>query len=433
MSRPVVVIVEPYSSGNMYAPALRRAGFSTCGVTLRSAAPLAASFRAEDFDHHLEYGADDAAPITPGLLDPVLERLRPLAPVAVLPGEQHGVRLADRLAAELTPDRANRPELAAARWHKGEMYAAVAAAGLPIVETLCTRDPEQVADWLRARNLAGRDLVVKPANASGTDGVTRHPGGAGWREAVTGLAGGVSRHGIQLTDVVVQEYVTGVEYAVDTFSHDGVHTVTDIVRYRKLHSGGRMAIYESMEFVPHDAPGHDELLRYTRQVLDALGVRFGVAHTEVMLTDRGPLLMEVNARPPGGAQPWACQLATGDNLIDRAVRHLAGESAVRPDYDLEMTVLVVFFSVRSAGRISGIAGLDAITALPSCYHLKVNVEDGDEVPETLDLMDAHKLGVAVLADPDPAQVAADHLEVRRIASRVGRPGGFTVDVAAVTP
>ncbi|MFE2109847.1 ATP-grasp domain-containing protein [Kitasatospora sp. NPDC059463] len=426
MSKPVVVVVEPYSSGNMYAPALRRAGFSTCAVTLRSAAPLAASFRAADFDHHLEYGADDSVPITRQLLDPVLERLRDLAPVAVLPGEQHGVRLADRLAAELTPDRANLPGLAAARWHKGEMYAAVAAAGLPVVEGLCTRDPDQVAQWLRAKGLVGRDLVVKPANASGTDGVTRHPGGAGWREAVTDLAGSVSRHGIRLTDVIVQEHVTGVEYAVDTFSHDGVHTVTDIVRYRKRTTGGRMAVYESMEFVPFDAPGHAELVRYTRQVLDALGVRFGVAHTEVMLTDRGPLLMEVNARPPGGAQPWACQLATGDNLIDRTVRHLAGEARVRPDYDLEMTVLVVFFAVASAGRISGIDGLNAITGLPSCYHLRINVADGDEVPETLDLMDAHKLGVAVLGHPDPAQVRADHLEVRRIASRVGRPGGFTV-------
>lgn len=422
MSRPLVVIVEPYSSGNMYAPVLRRAGFSTCAVTLRSAAPLAASFRAEDFDHHLEYGADDAAPITPRLLDPVLDQLRGLTPVAVVPGEQHGVRLADRLAAELTPERANLPELAAARWHKGAMYAAVAAAGLPVIESLATRDPDEVADWLRDTGLGGRDLVVKPANASGTDSVTMLPGGAGWRPAVTGLAGAVSRHGIQLTDVVVQEYVTGVEYAVDTFSHDGVHTVTDIVRYRKRSVDGRIAIYESMEFVPFDAPGHDELLRYTERVLDALGVRFGVAHTEVMVTDRGPLLVEVNARPPGGAQPWACQLATGDNLVDRTVRYLGGGATVRPDYDLEMSVLVVFFAVRSGGRISGIEGLNAITRLPSCCHLKINVVDGDEVPETLDLMDAHKLGVAVLGHPDPAQVRADHLEVRRIASRVGRPG-----------
>lgn len=433
MSRPVVVIVEPYSSGNMYAPALRRAGFSTCGVTLRSAAPLAASFRADDFDHHLEYGAGDAEPITPRLLDPVLDRLRELAPVAILPGEQHGVRLADTLAARLTPDRANVPGLAAARWHKGDMYAAVAAAGVPVVQSLCTRDPDEVDEWLRARNLIGRDLVVKPANASGTDGVSGHPGGAGWREAVVELAGSVSRHGIQLTDVVVQEYVTGVEYAVDTFSHDGVHTVTDIARYRKVSADSRIAVYESMEFVPFDAPGHDGLVRYTKQVLDALGVRFGVAHTEVMLTERGPLLMEMNARPPGGAQPWACQLATGDNLIERAVRHLAGESAPRLDYDLEMTVLVIFFAVHSAGPVSGIAGLDAITDLPSCVNLKVNVKDGDEVPTTLDLMDAHKLGVAVLGHPDPDQVYADHLAVRRIAGQVGRPGGFTIDPIAVAP
>jgi biotin carboxylase len=431
MSRPAVIIVQPYSSGNMYAPALRRARFSPCAVTLRSAAPLAASFRAADFDHHLEYGASDAEAITPPLVDPILERLRELDPVAVIPGEQHGVMLADHLAAALTPERANVPALASARWHKGDMYAAVAAAGLPVIASLCTRDPDEAAEWLRVENLEGRDLVVKPANASGTDGVTMLPAGVGWRAAVAERAGSVSRHGIQLTDVIVQEHVVGVEYAVDTFTHDGVHTVTDIVRYHKVSSGGRVAIYESMEFLPFDAPGHDELLRYTRRVLDVLGMRFGVAHTEVMMTDRGPLLMELNARPPGGAQPWACQLATGDNLIDRTVRYLSGGGDIRPDYELDMTVLVVFFAVRSAGRISGIDGLNAITDLPSCYHLKVNVTDGDFVPETVDLLDAHKLGVVVLGHPDPAQVYADHIEVQRIAAQVGRPGGFTIGTASV--
>jgi biotin carboxylase len=431
MSGPAVVIVQPYSSGNMYAPALRRAGFSPCAVTLRSAAPLAGSHRPADFDHHLEYGAGDAEPVTSRLIGPVLERLRELDPVAVIPGEQHGVMLADQLAAVLTPERANLPELASARWHKGDMYAAVAAAGLPVIKSLCTSDPDEVAGWLRSERLEGCDLVVKPANASGTDGVSMLPAGAGCRAAVAGLAGSVSKHGIQLTDVIVQEYIHGVEYAVDTFSHDGEHTVTDIVRYRKMSSGGRMAIYESMEFLPFDAPGHDELLRYARRVLDALGIRFGVAHTEIMVTDHGPLLIEMNARPPGGQQPWACELATGDNLIDRTVRYLSGDAEIRSDYDLDMTVLVVFFAVRSAGQVSGISGLNAITDLPSCCHLKINVADGDYVPETADLMDAHKLGVAVLGHPDPAQVHADHLEVRRIAAGAGRPGGFTIDAVPV--
>jgi biotin carboxylase len=415
----------------MYAPALRRAGFSPCAVTLRSAAPLSDSFKAADFDHHVEYGAGDAEVITPQLVGPVLERLREMDPVAVIPGEQYGVKLADHLAALLTPERANVPELTSARWHKGDMYAAVARAGLPVIPSLCTRDPDEVAGWLRGENLEGRDLVVKPANGSGTEGVFMLPAGAGWRATVAGLTDSVSRHGIQLTDVVVQEYVTGVEYAVDTFSYDGVHTVTDIVRYGKVSSGGQIAIYESMEFVPFDAPGHDELLRYTRRVLDALGMRFGVAHTEVMITGRGPLLIEMNARPPGGAQPWTCQLATGDNLIDRTVRYLSGDGGIRPGYDLEMTVLVVFFAVRSAGQISGIDGLNAITELPSCCHLKVNVADGDYVPQTVDLLDAHKLGVVVLGHPDPAQVHADHLEVRRIAARVGRPEGFTIAAASM--
>jgi hypothetical protein len=426
MGRPAVAIVQPYSSGNMFAPVFRRAGFAPCAVIVGTHAPLATSFHPEDFDHHFVYGASDAEPITARVLQPVVAGLRELSPVAVIPGEQHGVMIADRLAAILTPGLANVPRLESARWHKGDMCEAVAAAGLPVIRGLCAREPAEIQHWLRREALTGRDLVVKPANASGTDGVTLLPAGRGWQEAVTSLAGAVSRHGIQFGDVIVQEYVTGTEYAVDTFSYEGTHTITDIVKYNKVTARRRMAIYESMEFLPFDSPGHGEIIGYTKRVLDALGMRFGVTHTEIMLTGSGPRLIEMNARPPGGAQPWACQLATGDNLIDRLVRYLSGDRNIRHDYTLEMTVLVVFFAVRSAGPVSGIAKLDAIKDLESCCHLKVNVSDGDYVPETADLLDAHKLGVAVLGHEDPGQVRADHLAVRRIASTAGRPGGFTI-------
>jgi biotin carboxylase len=430
MSRRAVVIVQPYSSGNMFAPVLRRAGFAPCAVTVGADAPLATSFHAEDFDHHFVYEASETEPITAQFLDPVVARLSELDPLAIIPGEDGGVMIADRLAAILTPGLANVPRLESARRHKGDMYNAVAAAGLPVIRGICARDPAEIQSWLHRETLGGRDLVVKPADASGTDGVTLLKGGRGWQEAVAGLAGAVSRHGIQFGDVIVQEYATGTEYAVDTFSYEGIHTITDIAKYNKVTTGKHMAIYESMEFLPFDGSGHDEIVGYTKEVLDALGMRFGITHTEIMLTKWGPRLIEMNARLPGGAQPWACQLATGDNLVDRLVRYLSGERDIRHDYTLEMTVLIVFFAVRSAGTVSGIAKLDAIKDLESCCHLKVNVSDGDYVPETADLLDAHQLGVAVLGHEDPGQVRADHLAVRQIASTAGRPGGFTIGALA---
>jgi hypothetical protein len=420
MKARTVVVVEPYSSGNMLAPAFRRAGFSPCAVTLTGeSAPNTSTLRLADFDDHIDHGDGD--------IGPLVARLRPLFPAAIIPGTHTGVRLADQLAARITPHLANVPDLTSSRHHKGDMVAAVAARGLPTIASVCSNSASEIESWIAREGLSGRDLVAKPADSAGTDQVRFLPGGHDWREAVARLVGSTDRYGVQMSDVVVQEHVTGIEYVVDTFSYEGTHTVSDVARYRKVSTPHRMAIYESMEFLPFGLPAHTAIVAYVNQVLDALGITFGAAHTEVMLTGRGPLLIEVNARLSGGGQPWACQLATGDNPIDRMIRYLRGDRNIPPDYSLEMTVLVVFFAVRSAGIVRNLSRLDAIQDLDSCFNMRVNARDGDYVPETTDIFDAQALGTVVLAHRDPDQVHADHLEVRRIASKAGRPGGFTID------
>jgi hypothetical protein len=138
------------------------------------------------------------------------------------------------------------------------------------------------------------------------------------------------------------------------------------------------------------------------------------------------LLIEVNARLAGGNQPWVCQLATGGNPIDYMIQYLLGDRDIRLDYALEMSVMVVFFAVQSAGYVSNLSALDAIRDLPSCYHLQVNVQEGAYVPETSDLFDSQQLGIVVLGHSESSQVHADHQEVRRIAAGSGRPRGFVV-------
>lgn len=47
----------------------------------------------------------------------------------------------------------------------------------------------------------------------------------------------------------------------------------------------------------------EEVVHYTRQAITALGIVDGAAHTEVMLTARGPVLIETGARLMGSTQP----------------------------------------------------------------------------------------------------------------------------------
>jgi hypothetical protein len=214
--------------------------------------------------------------------------------------------------------------------------------------------------------------------------------------------------------VVVQEYLTGTEYVVDSFSHEGVHTISDICRYRKLSDGTHIAIYESMEFLPYHLPGHAELVTFVERVLDALGIEFGPAHTEVMLTDRGPRLIETGARLAGGGLPWTCALATGENSIDRMVRVIDGDRDIRKDFTLELPVLVVFFIAKASGVLRNVEILESIRDLPSSRELDVLVGNGDWVSKTTTLWGTLQFGWTLLANTDTKQLYADHLAVREI-------------------
>ena len=56
-------------------------------------------------------------------------------------------------------------------------------------------------------------------------------------------------------------------------------------------------------------------------MLDAVGIRIGCGHVEVMMTADGPRLIEVAARLAGGGHQMVSELATGDNHIKRTVAH----------------------------------------------------------------------------------------------------------------
>ena len=98
--------------------------------------------------------------------------------------------------------------------------------------------------------------------------------------------------GAQNRGVLLQEFLEGTEYIVDHVSCDGVHKTTMLWMYDFQEvNGHRVCIAQRP--VPFD-DAMAELVAYTRQCLNALGVRNGASHTEVMWTSGGPCLVEVH-------------------------------------------------------------------------------------------------------------------------------------------
>lgn len=409
---PTVVIVDPHSSGSLYAPRLKMAGYELVAVMTAEHPPavVVSSFHPEDFDYLLPAWAAGSAGAA-GTPDELARRLGGRRIACVLPGTESGVALADALAQRLTPELANVPGLTRARRHKGAMQQALSAAGLPIASFRTCRAPADVEDWLAAH--PGIGFVLKPAMSAATDGVTLFEPGADWRPAWDQIYLSTNKLDGVNDEIIVQAFMAGDEYVIDTFSSPEGHSVTDVVRYEKRRSSLGSPQYDYVEFVPPGQARDAGLFDFAYRVLDAVGIRFGLAHLEVMLTEDGPRLVEVGARIAGAGLPLAAVAATGEGPVRRLVRYLAG--GTKPDvYRLEVPTAIAFIRIDQAGTVRDLSALAEVRELPSFWWEEIGLAVGQWVEPPPDLFASVRYGRVGLRNSDAGQLARDVARLRQI-------------------
>lgn len=423
-----VVVVDPLSTGSEYPAAFRSAGVETVGVLSLSppAEPFRNSWHPENLRHVHVFDGNAAA---------LAETLRPYEPECVIPGAECGVELADALVELLVPGTGNVPELTAARRDKAAMAAAVRAAGLPHIAQIGSADPAEIDRWLRDHGLVGRPIVLKPPKSGGTDDVHLVPPGADWRPVFDQLYGRVNIDAIVNDLVMVQEYVEGTEYLLDSYSVDGEHSLIDACRYTKRPYGDCIGVYDMVDFLPPDDPAVRTAWPYLSQVLDAVGIRNGCCHSEVILSPQGPRLVEVNARPAGGGHQMITELATGSNQIVRTVEHRV-HGRFRVGYQLDRLVASVVVSAPRAGIWRNADVFDGVESLPGFHASQFYFGSGDRVPApaSLDTM----LGWVVFAAADHAVIEAGYANVkdrerRMVVDAAEDPVAMPVTVPATRP
>ncbi|KAJ8603981.1 hypothetical protein CTAYLR_003356 [Chrysophaeum taylorii] len=366
--------------------------------------------------------------------------------VAVVPGAETGVLLAEQLGSHLGT-RVNPPDLCAARRNKYLMGEAVRAAGVRAVAQakVSTRDEarafvkrllllllqeeeeeeedERAAAQHRRAPASIFPLVVKPVESAGSDDVFKCDSADEVFRAVEVISGKVNGLGFVNEGALVQEYLRGTEYVVDAVSRDGVHKVVAIWRYDKRPVNGANFVYFGMALVDF----HDQkdsavakiLAEYSAQVCDALHIRDGPSHMEVKLDPqtRRPCLVEVGARCHGGEATWlpVADACVGYNQVDAALDAVI-------DADAFDALPVVPNPFKNYGReyymVSRQRGVvkalhvDKITALKSFAKMELAVQPGSKLAPTIDCFT--RPGAIQLVHPDPAVVEADYRAIRAL-------------------
>ncbi len=404
-TRPVCAIVDAWSTGRYLYPAFAAAGWDCVHVWSRAQPPEASRISYAPHPFLAEFFHD-------GDIERTLALVAGYRPRYFIPGTESGVPLADALAAKSLLV-GNDPRMSAARRNKYLMAEAVRARGLRAVEHCAAGRADDVVRWAVERDRW--PVVVKPPSSAGTDNVH-----------ICGTAGEVRRAadlvlrsndflGDPNEGVLVQGFLQGVEYVVNTVSWEGVHRFTEMWRCTKQQRGSAQ-LYDVEELLPFDGPRQSEIVPYVVSVLDALEIEYGPAHMELICTEEGPTLVEVGARMHGSIDRAAVAACVDQDHVTATVsaytRPAEFLAQARRPYRLRQHSLCVILMSHRSGRLAGMPGATLIRDLPSYYSTLMFVKTGEQIRTTVDLWTAP--GGIYLVHPDPDVLWRDYRRIREI-------------------
>lgn len=379
MNRPLVALVDAYGTGMHLQAAFSALGADVVHVW-STPQPLPA------------LRAPELSPYRASLVctDPVAtaRELAAMNPAAVVAGQEPGVPLADILS-ELLDLPTNGSAQSAARRNKYVMIEALRKAGLRCADQFKSDKVEPVVGWAQRRD--SYPVVVKPLSGSGSQGVSICSDATQVRRAAQAILGTTTMYGHDNIEVLAQSYLDGTEYIVDTVSCRGRHYTTVVWRYVKRRQNGRN-IYHLNVLEPPDDPVIAEMTGYVHEVLDVIGIEFGPAHAEVMMTADGPALVEIGARLNGVMIPEVdgpcvgTDQATASALAylrpDEFLAKLAGRT-----YQRDREALVFFVETDLDGILARIDDdvMAEINRLDSVRAVNIKTRPGERLRPTVDL------------------------------------------------
>lgn len=327
----------------------------------------------------------------------------------------------------------------AARRDKFAMNDVVSKAGLDVVKQKSCQTLEEAEEFAKELGLnddtseATNDdiinaplVVVKPHRGVASDDVHLCSSMISLRDAFTKIHSSPvfgSSTAAKHQSVLVQEFARGTEYAIDVVCRDGERKVAALWKYDKRSVNDAPFVYFATQLIPA-ANNDDEasnkdveeaVCNYVFDALDALDIRWGLSHVEVIVTrntETGSIqvrLVEVNCRQHNTDFIPLTNACVGYNALDMVLAAYLGQSDKSShEYPEETAHLrlaweslpalpttrahgaIIHFVSHVSGKISRInyEVFDQMEELPSVMDMHVYphfLDEGNEIEKTVDI------------------------------------------------
>jgi biotin carboxylase len=416
-SKEAVIIIDPYSTGCCIAEEIQKRGYSVFALWTKGFAPEMKThipLSVGKITYTAELEEANSLADTASAVYKVADKLRVVACIA---GGEAGVDLTDALSERLKL-RTNGTRIPNKRDKKLQQEL-VAKSGLRSVRQACGTTFSDVESFLQTEPYP---VVVKPVESAGSDGVKLCHTMEETKIHLELLMRSQMVNGGACPAVLCQEFLRGKEYVVDHVSRDGKHKTVMVWVYDKRPANGSAFVYFGCVPIDSSSPEAKILIPYVRRVLDALDIKNGPSHGEVMMTNDGPCLVEMNCRAHGGDGNWRslCRALNGgysqvestvDSYLDSRQFMITPDKPPSPFKASGQEVILVSFS---CGVVKSTPGFEEIQTLESFVYLETGVRPGSFVDYTVDLFTG--VGSVILMHEDETVLQHDVNRIRQMES-----------------
>ncbi|MEU9438254.1 ATP-grasp domain-containing protein [Streptomyces sp. NPDC048252] len=288
----------------------------------------------------------------------------------------------------------------------------------------------------------GYPFIVKPADGTASLGVFRVAAPADadrvWAEVERLRGTRTDRIStlFVLRDFLMEEYVDGPEFSVESFSFAGRHVIVAITE--------KFVDPRHFAELGHAVPARlevavaEEVRERVRGFLDLIGVRDGVCHTEVRIGARGPAIIESHNRIAGDAITDLVEAAYGIDLVTYALGRPFGLVPELPGTPEARAGASTRFLVGDPGRVASVDGVDEALRCEDVLAVRLSVQPGDTVRALKDNWD--RLGLVAVTGQDAsaairrgAELITDTVEIRIVGADGGSSRGRVAEAGYLAP
>jgi carbamoyl-phosphate synthase large subunit len=251
-------------------------------------------------------------------------------------------------------------------------------------------DTRELSAFLQS---AGSDIMVKPADAQSSRGITRLTA----QSSPADIAAAFDNALAQTTQdfVVAEQFIVGTEITVEGIKTPKGHHTLAISAKKHFRTG----IASELRYpAPLGTDLQRELTEFHNNLIERSGLDYGITHAEYIVADQQFYLVEMACR--GG----------GTLIPSDIVPHVSGVDVYEALYQLQMgnepemnpkaepAHAILYFFEFPEGRVERIEGLEKAASLPGVHSLELEFAEGDILKPAGD--DRGRQGFAIVLAPD---------------------------------